>query len=159
MIYIAHRGMINGPNEEFENSPIAIDEAIANGFDVEIDIWVNDINERRLFLGHDTPKHEIDWNWLYDRAKRLWVHCKNATAISVFHEINLYRSIAPIHHFWHQQDTLTLTSLGYIWAYPGKQPIKYSIAVMPETYNDNLSQCIGICSDYVLKYRMQDKTN
>jgi len=37
-------------------------------------------------------------------------------------------------------------------AYPGKQPIKDSIAVMPELYNDDLSLCIGICSDYISKY-------
>jgi hypothetical protein len=39
-----------------------------------------------------------------------------------------------------------------IWAYPGKQPIKGSIAVMPEIYNDDLSACAGICSDYIKNY-------
>ena len=145
--------MIDGPNEERENSPDAVEKAIDMGYDAEIDLWISDLDERRLLLGHDAPKYEVSWNWLYDRAKRLWVHCKNVTAISVFQEINLYRTIAPIHYFWHQQDTLTLTSLGYIWAYPGKQPIKHSIAVLPEIYKDNISQCVGICTDYVLKYK------
>ena len=58
-----------------------------------------------------------------------------------------------INWFWHEQDTLTLTSYGYVWAYPGKQPIKSSIAVMPEINNDNISYCIGICSDVIENYK------
>jgi hypothetical protein len=58
-----------------------------------------------------------------------------------------------LHYFWHEEDTLTLTSENYIWAYPGKQPIKGSIAVMPERGNDDLSKCIGICSDVIKKYK------
>ena len=58
-----------------------------------------------------------------------------------------------INCFWHQNDDITLTSKGYIWTYPGKQPIQSSIAVMPELYNDNLTNCIGICSDHVEDYK------
>ena len=47
---------------------------------------------------------------------------------------------------------ITLTSKNYIWAYPGKQPIKNSIAVLPEIYQDNLSECLGVCSDYIENY-------
>jgi hypothetical protein len=57
------------------------------------------------------------------------------------------------HYFWHEGDTLTLTSMNVVWAYPGKQPIKGSIAVMPEINNDNLDDCIGICSDYINDYK------
>ena len=55
--------------------------------------------------------------------------------------------------FWHEEDTLTLTSFGYVWVYPGKQPIKNSIAVMPELKNDDVSKCMGICSDIIEKYK------
>ena len=48
---------------------------------------------------------------------------------------------------------MTLTSKSYIWAYPGKQPIKNSIAVMPEIHNDDISQCLGVCSDYIQNYK------
>ena len=60
---------------------------------------------------------------------------------------------SDLNYFWHQEDTLTLTSKRYIWAYPGKQPIENSISVMPEIKNDDISLCVGICSDYILKYR------
>ena len=39
MIFIAHRGNTKGPNKELENTPGYIDEALDNGFDVEVDIW------------------------------------------------------------------------------------------------------------------------
>jgi hypothetical protein len=55
--------------------------------------------------------------------------------------------------FWHETDTVTLTSKKYIWAYPTKQPILNSIAVMPELYKDNIIGCIGVCSDYIEKYK------
>jgi hypothetical protein len=58
-----------------------------------------------------------------------------------------------IHYFWHEEDTVALTSKNYVWAYPGKQPIKGSIAVMPERSNEVVSVCKGICSDVIKKYK------
>jgi len=144
MILISHRGNIDGLNEAYENAPYYIDKAINCGFDVEIDIWY--INNT-LFLGHDIPEYEIDSEWIRNRIVNLWIHCKNIEAIEWFNN-----SEFDCNYFWHQEDTLTLTSKKYIWAYPGKQPIKNSIAVMPELYSDNLSHCIGICSDYIQNY-------
>jgi hypothetical protein len=80
-------------------------------------------------------------------------HCKNIDSLLFFKTKN-----NCFNFFWHENDTLCLTSLGYIWAYPGKQPISNSIAVMPEIHNDNLSKCVGICSDYIEKYNY-DKNN
>jgi hypothetical protein len=57
-----------------------------------------------------------------------------------------------VNYFWHEQDTITLTSHNHIWAYPGMQPIKDSVAVLPEINNDNLTQCAAICSDYIKRY-------
>jgi glycerophosphoryl diester phosphodiesterase len=39
-ILIAHRGNTYGPNEDKENSPEYIDDALKAGFDVEIDLRV-----------------------------------------------------------------------------------------------------------------------
>jgi hypothetical protein len=145
MILISHRGNINGRIKEVENKPSYIDDAIKLGYDVEIDIWLND---GVFYLGHDYIQYEISLLWLIDRIDKLWIHCKNTDAIEFFNKIE-----NKFNYFWHQEDTLTLTSKGYIWAYPGKQPIKYSIAVMPELFNDNLDSCIGICSDYIQNYK------
>lgn len=149
IIYISHRGNIDGRNPNLENEPSYIDLAIQKGFDTEIDIWVID---GIIYLGHDEPQYEINEQFLIDRKNKLWIHCKNYEAVIYFRsKENDYN------YFWHQSDDLTLTSKKYIWVYPGKQPIKKSIAVMPELNNDDLSECIGICSDYVNKYKNQIK--
>ena len=142
MKLIAHRGNINGKIESLENNPNYIDSAISDGYDVEIDVWLIDGN---LFLGHDNPQYEVDDRWLEERINNLWVHCKNIDLL------NWVRSTS-LHYFWHESDTITLTSKNYIWAYPGKQPIKGSIAVLPERDNDNVLLCKGICSDYIKRY-------
>lgn len=142
MILISHRGNINGRILENENRPNYVEDTLGLGFDVEIDVWFKD---GEFYLGHDEPQYEVDYKFLLN--EKLWCHAKNVDAIL---EMKKY----TIHYFWHEQDTLTLTSKNYIWAYPGKQPIKRSIAVMPELFNEDISQCIGVCSDYVLKYKL-----
>lgn len=146
MILISHRGNITGPIAEQENKPKYIDNAIQSGYNVEIDVWLIDDT---IYLGHDKPEYQIDQAWLQDRKDILWIHCKNLNAVTYFHSTLVHR----YNYFWHQEDDVTLTSRGFIWAYPGKQPIKRSIAVMPELNNDDVSQCEGICSDYILKYK------
>lgn len=144
MILISHRGNLNGKKEEYENHPLYIDEAIKLGFDVEIDIWMI---EGVLLLGHDEPQYGITQDWLNKRSDKLWIHCKNIEAMEWFDSINGFN------YFWHENDTVTLTSQMTMWAYPGKQPIKNSIAVMPEIYGDNITECLGVCSDYIEKYK------
>ena len=144
MKLISHRGNINGRNLSFENEPTYIDLAIKKGFDVEVDVWYVD---NIIWLGHDNPQYKVDFRWFRDRVSKLWVHCKNIESVIYFKECEY-----DINYFWHQNDTVTLTSLNHIWAYPGKQPIKNSIAVMPEIFNDNVSECYGVCSDFIEKY-------
>jgi hypothetical protein len=122
-----------------------IDSAISKGYDVEVDIWVI---EGVFYLGHDEPQYETSLDWLDERKDVLWVHCKNIEAIETF---NLFPE--EYNYFWHQEDTVTLTSKNFIWAYPGKQPVNRSIAVMPELFNDNIDACLGVCSDYIQNYK------
>ena len=143
MILISHRGNINGKIESNENHPEYIDEALHAGFDVEIDMWWVD---SRTYLGHDKPQYEVDDKWLTERMDNLWVHCKNVELL------NWIRSTS-LHWFWHEEDTLTLTSKGYVWVYPGKQPIIGSVAVMPEIHNEDVSKCLGVCSDIISRYK------
>ena len=150
MIYISHRGNILGPNPEQENSLSYIQYAIDLGFDCEIDV---NLIDSCLYLGHDSPQYKIDLNWLIDRKSKLWVHCKNLESISFLSFIN------DLNYFWHEKDKVTLTRKGYIWAYPGMQPVKNSIAVLPELYNDSLIDCIGVCTDYINKYYCSDSSD
>ena len=152
MKLIAHRGNTNGRFEHHENEPTYIDLAIKKGYDVEVDVWYKD---GILWLGHDKPDYGMDFRWFRDRVTKLWVHCKNVAAVIFF--FDLFKIGVRINYFWHENDTLTLTSLGHIWVYPGKQPVPSSIAVMPERENDTINQCIGVCSDYILNYQQNDQ--
>jgi hypothetical protein len=148
MRLIAHRGNITGPNPERENHPDYIWEAIQAGYEVEIDVWFKD---GKFMLGHDEPQYDFPFGLIQNYAKSLWIHCKNIEALEVFMDLDARGT--QINYFWHESDTVTLTSKNYIWAYPGKQPIKNSIAVMPEINNDSIEGCFGVCSDYVKNYK------
>lgn len=154
MILIAHRGNTNGSIKSLENKPEYLDSAIKLNYNVELDIWY--INNE-LWTGHDYPQYHIDLNWLETRIKKIWIHCKNIDSLLYFKSQS-----NPFNFFWHENDTITLTSLGFIWAYPGKQPILHSIAVLPEFYNEKIDGCLGVCSDIINKYsnnKYYDKNN
>lgn len=142
MILISHRGNLFGKIEERENHPEYIDLALKSNYEVELDIWEKN---RILYLGHDYPMYPIHLNWLLERKNKIWVHCKNISSMEYIYDTDL-------NYFWHDTDTMTLTSKGYIWAYPGKQPIFNSIAVLPVN-NEDLSKCLGICSDNIGDYK------
>lgn len=166
MIYIAHRGNLDGPIPEKENHPDYLTAALESGFHVEVDVWLvgNDV-----YLGHDGPEYEATkyfqyqglwWKYnanhtvpswhgdiLYTPPPALWIHCKNYEALAdrwYFHG----------HKFSHDQDNFALTSSGYIWTYPRNLPLgRDSIAVMPERVPEwDLSKALGICTDFPKKY-------
>ena len=148
MILIAHRGNTTGAQPQLENNPSYILRALSAGFDCEIDVWKV---EQQLLLGHDEPTYETSFDFL--KKEGLWCHAKNLQALAFLLEHN-------IHCFWHEDDTVTLTSRGYIWTHSSKSEYKYlmqrySIAVMPEwnETNDFISSCAGVCSDVIEDYR------
>lgn len=152
MLIIAHRGNLEGPNPDLENNPNQIDRVYSGyGLNSEIDLWKT--NEG-LFLGHDYPQYHIEDSWLHMRSNLLWIHCKNIEALCYMQN---HAFSEDFNYFWHEEDAYTMTSKGYIWAYPGKRIPKpcRAIAVMPETIrmnNEDLKQFRGICTDYGISY-------
>lgn len=154
MIYIAHRGNIDGSKPELENSPAYINSAIDRGFFVEVDIWVHD---GRIWSGHDTSQWGLNYPTLLDWRHRAYFHCKNTEALDFFSE---NRSLFTF--FWHQEDQYTLTSNGYVWVYPNRTPTYNSIIVMPEKWMDvdildqyqQKYDLYGVCSDVVASLRV-----
>lgn len=150
MKLIAHRGNIDGPNPLEENRPEYIEEAISQGYNVEIDIRY-DTFDKKLYLGHDEPQYDVDWDWLNKYKNFLWIHCKNIESLFQFSLCS-----SEFNYFWHQNDDFTLTSRNYIWTYPGKLYTPLSVIVMPE-WNEKIEKivklnsynCYAICSDYV----------
>lgn len=145
MKIIAHRANLTGPELDTENSPRQIEKCIGLGFDVEIDLR---IVGQQYFLGHDEPQYLVTLDWLREHKDYLWVHCKNLDALDKMQQLNEFN------FFWHQNDDYTLTSHGFIWAYPGKPLTKNSVCVLPEWENKDFDKrdfnCYGICTDYVL---------
>lgn len=146
MRLIAHRGLLDGPDLERENLLSTVDNAIEQGFEAEVDLWVVD---ETLYLGHDIDRlTRTDLNAMRERSKVLWIHAKNAEAL------NFLRSYGEeFHYFWHEKDAYTLTSQGIPWIYPGKKIIETGVVVMPEHIMSvdeiNKISAFGICSDFV----------
>ena len=148
---ISHRGNLSGPDKSTENSSKQVDLVLSLGLECEIDVWC--VNGEML-LGHDSPKEMVPLEWLDSRSSKLWIHCKNLESLDYFSSTS-----SELNYFWHQTDDYSLTSLGYIWAYPGKPLSPRSILVLPELYTDLSEESLylgdrklyGICSDYVSK--------
>ena len=144
MKLISHRGNLTGRFPNLENNPDYVQYAIECGYDVEVDLRTMN---GKLFLGHDAPQYQIDLNWLQNRVDKLWIHCKDKESFDV-------SILNKLHCFWHDTDDYTITSLGHVWAYPGKQPVgTQCIMVMPEriwTVEEiKKINTFGICSDIV----------
>jgi hypothetical protein len=136
---ISHRGYVDGPDPNIENNPMHIERLIKNSIDVEVDVWfLND----RFCLGHDKPRYGVSPEFL--TSSRLWCHAKNISALEKMLEIGA-------HCFWHEEDQYTLTSKGYIWAYPGCiTPKTNSVFLFPERYPEiDTTDFAFICTDYI----------
>ena len=148
MQVIAHRGNLTGPNPERENKLDYIAEALAEGVDVEVDVW---FHEGKLYLGHDKPDTPISVGFLLDN--RFWCHAKNIEALDVMLDHN-------VHCFFHDVDEVTLTSKGFVWTFPGKKLTKRSVCVLPETTTGFYGQKFSaICTDYTRFYKFADFPN
>lgn len=146
MKLISHRGNVAGRIPNLENNPSYISDAISEGYDVEIDLWVTDMENDILYLGHDNPEYQVEYEWIIENNNKLWIHCKNLLALR-------YLLGTDIKYFWHQEDDFTLTSNRKIWTYPNKNVTDFSIIVCQDI--DSTKKIIeeniayGICSDYV----------
>jgi hypothetical protein len=143
MIIISHRGNLNGRVPERENTVQFIEEALNQGFNVEVDLWI--LGKHRYFLGHDSPDHQVDEGWLLDNHESLWVHAKSIETAETLYKSNVFN------WFWHQEDSMTQTSRGYIWTYPGVH-LTGCITVQPD-FHPLPRTILGVCSDYPHHYK------
>ena len=143
MKFISHRGNLTKVDPERENSILYIQEALAAGFDCEIDVWYID---GKIMLGHDAPTYDTTLEFLQDN--RLWCHAKNAEALEFMLANN-------IHCFWHENDQRVLTSRGYVWTYPHKQLIDNAVIVVldKEINYESISRAVAVCGDYVQSWK------
>ena len=140
MIFVSHRGNINGPQPERENTVEYIQEALDKGFDVEIDVWARN----QLWLGHDKPENPCPMKFLIKNFNHLWIHCKNLEALDILSEFRL------LNYFWHETDDFTLTSKNFVWTYTGKRVSNKIVLVVDDARNYAGPPCFGLCSDFLI---------
>lgn len=140
MKLISHRGNTKGRSGSSENTIKYIQKALDKGLDVEIDAW----DAGGIYLGHDKPEHKCPMSFLVSNSDKLWIHCKNLTALQMLN------GIPSLNIFWHEQDDFTLTSKGFIWTYPDKEVCSDSVIVVDDATKYNGKKCYGLCSDNVL---------
>ena len=150
MHWISHRGNIFVSNKKLENDPSQIEKLVKMSFECEIDVRVS--KNKKIYLGHDSPMYEVDTNWLDRFSKNLWIHCKDWETLDYFCE-------TKHNYFFHNTDDYTITSHGYIWAFPCKCFSSKFIDVLPERNIETQdrgalqNKKAGICSDMIGKYR------
>lgn len=143
MILIAHRGNTSGKNKARENTISYIEEALNKGYHCEIDLCKFD--GEKFYLGHDETGEAVSMGWLGSR--NVWCHAKEYKTLEALVALG-------IHCFWHESDKYTLTSQGWIWAYPGQPGGRYTIAVHPEKLTaEELKKFDGVCSDNIDNYK------
>lgn len=142
MIKIAHRGNYSGKNVLRENTKSYIEEAIAAGYDVEVDVW---LIGKVWHLGHDFPGEIVPISFL--SRPHIWVHAKNLVGY-----VSLYNN-HKVHVFWHDKDEFVYTSKGIKWAYSGiithdgVMVMPDSIPELVEKIRSGELEPLGVCSD------------
>ena len=116
MLIISHRGNIRGSSPNTENTTYAIEQAIGMGFDCEIDVWYQ---EDSFWLGHDKAENKVSVDFFTKHSCHLWIHCKNIEALIQLKD--------RFNCFFHDKDSYTLTSKGYIWGNIGSSMTKETI--------------------------------
>ena len=137
MLYIAHRGNINGPSDH-ENTQQAIDEALAAGYHCEVDVWLVDDS---YWLGHDAPTHKIELQNLIDS----WIWCHAKTPETLVH----LAKHSGINAFFQQYDEVALTTNGYFWCH-SEHPIPGPRSVVVDLENKSRwpGDTYALCTDY-----------
>lgn len=143
MKIISHRGNLNGRISQLENYPTYINWAIENGFDVEIDLRMSD---GKLYLGHDTPDNRVDLQWLINRNKSLWVHCKDLESVAYCEKLRV---------FCHTQDPFCIVYPKHIWVHDLSLKLNKNciIPLLSKEDIDNfdftrVDDLGGICTDF-----------
>ena len=142
MFIISHRGNTCGPNPEFENHPVYVDKTLLK-YEVEVDVHYHN---GEFWLGHDSPQYKINLEWLMNRKRKLWIHCKNISAAQILSS----HSDKKFNFFGHSDDKYVVSSNGYILSIGCFVNNDKTIIVMPEVFSVKLVSTFvgGVMTDY-----------
>jgi hypothetical protein len=150
MLFISYRGIYDGTNYEYANTPNQIGKAFNYGVSVMADVWRQD---NKLFLGNDEPITEVTEKYL--QGNRWWLNARNT-------EMQTWLTSQPskLYPNWFYFSTPTppppyvIASNGKFIT-PGTEPTNNnSVVFLPEINDKGLFstvklRCYGICSTYL----------
>jgi hypothetical protein len=139
---IAHRGLIDGPNHDAENSMTTITEWCRQGRASEIDIWWH---REAFWIGHDEPREPVSPEFLH--SEYLWIHAKNPEGLYHLQKLSNEKGWG-LRIFYHTDEDYVLTTTGDIIIYPGLPDMEGWTYMMPEIGNIIPTVAAKICSDY-----------
>lgn len=150
MIFISHRGNLEGRNPSLENQPEYVERALNDGYVVEIDVYDYLYAEDVFMLGHDDGKWRAN-GWWIRKHQSLLCHAKCVTVLMALKGMN-------VHCFMHDKDPYVLTSKGWVISHVNnKIAAKGTVQMMPEVHQDlpeyHYDGCFGVCSDYIKTFK------
>lgn len=159
MIYISYRGIFDGNNLEYANTPTQIGKALSYCTSVMVDVWRQD---GKLYLGNDQPITEVTAAYL--QGPKWYLNARNTDAQTWLASQPL--SLYPNWFYF----TSSMPPPAYVTASngklitPGTVPINNnSIIFLPEITDLGLFstvklKCFGILSSYLTFIkRMRDE--
>jgi hypothetical protein len=150
MLYISYRGIYDGTNYEYANTPDQLGKAISRGYTCMVDVWRVD---GKLYLGNDQPLTEVSERYL--QGPRWYINARNTDMRDWLPTQN--QTLYPNWFFF----TTPTPPPPYVTASngklitPGTVPINNnSIIFLPEIDDKGLFstvhlRCFGICSTYL----------
>lgn len=148
---ISHRGNLDGRIIYNENTISYVNQAMEEGYDVEIDVRFKD---NALWLGHDEPDEKIALDWLLSNADKLWIHCKDLESMMFISRSPMLHN--QLNYFGHSQDPFVLTSRGYLFCLPSDDLDSNCVLVMPEHFNFKpkpSNNAYAVLTDYPANYK------
>jgi hypothetical protein len=139
---IAHRGLIDGPNHQAENSMTTTTEWCRQGRASEIDIWWH---QGRFWIGHDEPREPVSPECLH--SEYLWIHAKNPEGLYHLQKLSNEKGWG-LRIFYHTDEDYVLTTTGDTIIYPGLPDMEGWTYMMPESSDVIPTVAAKICSDY-----------
>ena len=143
---IAHRGNVCGVQAERENTLGYLKEALAAGFEVEVDVR---IDSGQLWLGHDAPTQAVELGFLMDA--RVWTHCKT---VATYLELGKHKDVNA---FFQDHDEIAPTTRGFLWHHSRSRTFgDRSIATwltLDASRGLEQVELAGICTDEPVRYR------
>jgi hypothetical protein len=154
MLYISYRGIYDGDNWQYANTPSQLGKALGSGFSCMIDVWkVGD----KFYLGSEQPLTEVTAKYL--QGNRWWLNARNAEMQAWLPTQNPKLYPNYFHFITPTPPPPSVTASNGKTIVPGTVPIdNNSVVFLPEIDDMSLLstvklKCYGICSTNLLLIR------